>query len=217
MVDVTPADALHESCHATVARLLGLPVISATAALPKPLVRTKHRVLDLPKIAQVDLAGLAVDSEPVAIEMDLANARKHVTQWVRLQHGLPLDGKVPPALEGETADLLERLRVSTEEMVKNNRPAIDRVAAVLMKGTTLTQQDVDAAILGGPEQANLIAARLAEAIQDFVSTLQQITIAGGPDHEDDFERALGVIERQQKLACDVLRKWGFRPEREDLN
>ena len=137
----------------------------------------------------VDLAGLCVDSEPVRIEQDLANARHHVQRHVRLLHGLALDAAMTPALEDETEALLDRLHASTEEMVKNNRPAIDRVAAVLMNGTVLTQQDVDAAILGGPEQANLIAARLAEAISDFVSVLQQITVAAGLDLErlDDFD------------------------------
>ena len=89
MADVTPADALHEATHATIARLLALPVVSATAALPKPCVRTRHRIFyDLEKVAQVALAGLAVDSAPVAIAADLRNARQYAGQLVLIRHGL---------------------------------------------------------------------------------------------------------------------------------
>lgn len=34
MAEVSADNALHEAAHATVARLLGIPVISATVALP---------------------------------------------------------------------------------------------------------------------------------------------------------------------------------------
>lgn len=71
MADVSAENALHEACHATVARLLGIPVVSATAALPKPLVRTLSRLVDLEKITMVDLAGLAVDTVHEAIEADM--------------------------------------------------------------------------------------------------------------------------------------------------
>lgn len=91
-----------------------------------------------------------------------------------------------------------------------NRDAVDRVASALMAGTTLTQADVDAAILA-PEKADMIAARLVEATQDFVEALLEVSEARGPDHENDFERAVGCIKHMQRTAHDVLRQHGFEP------
>ena len=91
MADVSADNALHEAAHATVARLLGIPVVEASAVLPSPCVRTRHRIAELEKITMVDLAGLCVDTTPEAIETDLANAKQHAQRLVRMRHGLALD------------------------------------------------------------------------------------------------------------------------------
>lgn len=159
----------------------------------------------------VDLAGLAVDTAREAIGIDLANAQRHVQQSVRMRHGMALDGgMLPPALEDETRTLLARLRTSAADLVAKNRDAVGRVANALMAGTTLTQAEIDGAILA-PEKADQIAARLVEATQDFVEALLEISEAKGLDAEDDFERAVNCIKHMQGTAHDVLRQYGFEP------
>jgi phosphate uptake regulator len=213
MAEVTIDNATHEAAHATVARLLGLPVVSATAALPKPLVRTLHRPLvslDLEKEAKVALVGLALDSTPEGIEADLRNARQYAGQLVLIRHGLAGGVKLTEELKAEVAELMERLRISSAALVEENKDAVDRVARVLMTGATMNQTDIDAAILA-PEKAEQIATRLVEATQDFVEALFEIGEAKGADAEDDFERAVNCIKNMQRTARDVLRRHGFEP------
>lgn len=217
MADISIADAKHEAAHCVVARLLNLPVAEATAALPDPHVKTLHRLVDLEKVAMVALAGLCIDSAPEAIAMDLANAKQHLGRFVRARHGVALDGgTLPPALEAEAAAALERAHAATRVLVEENEAAIGRVTELLMADVEVDQQAIDAAI-SAPERADAIAARLFEATQDFVECLQEVTVARGPDLEDDYARACGAIEHQQQLACAVLRKYGLVPRRENLD
>jgi hypothetical protein len=57
-----------------------------------------------------------------------------------------------------------------------------------------------------------VAAALVEATGCFVEALQQISEAGGVDHEDDFERAVNCIRHMQQTAFDVLKKYNFEPK-----
>jgi hypothetical protein len=59
-----------------------------------------------------------------------------------------------------------------------------------------------------------IAVALVEATQDFVEALMLISETLGPDHEDDLERAIGVIKSMQRTAFDVLLQHGFEPRGE---
>jgi hypothetical protein len=72
--------------------------------------------------------------------------------------------------------------------------------------------EVDAAIAGG-EPA--LAEQFLQATEEFVETLQQITLAEGQDDADDFTRARNAIDNMRALACDVLRKYGFTPRRSE--
>lgn len=211
MAEVTIDNATHEAAHCVVARLVGLPVVSASAALPEPCVRTRHRPLyDLEKVAQVALAGLAVDSAPEAIEADLRNARQYAGQLVLIRRGLSGRVKLTDELNTEVAELVERLRASSAALVEENRDAVDRVASALMTGATMNQADIDEAILA-PEKADVIATRLVEALQDCIEALLEVSAARGADAEDDLERAVNCIKHMQGTAHDVLRQYGFEP------
>ena len=61
------------------------------------------------------------------------------------------------------------------------------------------------------------ASALAHAVDDLLETLQKITVAEGRNCLDDFERAVNAISAMQKLAVDVLKKYGFQPRRESLD
>jgi DNA-binding MurR/RpiR family transcriptional regulator len=55
------------------------------------------------------------------------------------------------------------------------------------------------------------AAKLLEAVGDFVESLQSISEARGLDDPDDFERACNAIINMQNIAFDALRRHGFEP------
>lgn len=46
---------------------------------------------------------------------------------------------------------------------------------------------------------------------DLIQALQLISQALGPDHDDDYERAVGAIKFMQSIAMDALRKHGIEP------
>jgi hypothetical protein len=135
----------HDACHATVARLLNIEVVHATASGDHPHVRTRFQNRDLEKIATVDLSGLATDgSSPETIALDERNA----------------------------------------------------VARCEQSEASKSEQ---------------IAARLVEALQDAIETLQEISEAKGADDEDDFTRACNAVINMQRTAIDCLRRHGFEP------
>jgi hypothetical protein len=128
------------------------------------------------------------------------------------------DAALPPALKTEVTEPLARQRAAAADLVTEHRDSIDRVAAALAGGAPLSETHIDAAMVLAPENVGTIADALISATQDFIETLLQITEAKGPGNiEDDFERATPALAYQQKLACDVLRRHGFTPRRENLN
>jgi hypothetical protein len=212
----TRAICQHEAAHAVVARALGIQVTHATA-VDRPHVKTRYRTCDLEKVVAVDLAGVAMDTSPEAIAADMSNAQRNARQAVLVRHGLAEDAAMPPSLESEVTELLSRQRAAAADLVTEHRNSIDRVASALADGAPLNQTEIDAAMALVPENAATIADALITATQDFFETLMQITEAAGADAEDDFERACNVIAHQQKIACEVLRRYGFVPRRTNLD
>jgi hypothetical protein len=200
--------ARHEAAHAVVARALGIQVLLATAG-EDARVRTRYQDRDLEKIVTIDLAGLAMDASPEAASQDLRNATEHAERVVLMRHGTD---RLTPDLRDEVTALVGRLRSTASTMVKENSAAIERVAAALAKGD-LDQAGVDAAMAtdaltfeevdevlasGAPE----LAAAFLQATEDFVESLQQISMAAGPWHEDVNEHA--VMRPSRSTVCQMI-------------
>ncbi len=134
------AIAAHEAGHCIAARMLGIDVVSATAA-GMPLTRTRWRGTAPLAIALVDLAGPAAEyaylrrTGRTVWRADLENARGRAQQIAALRHD-----------EAELNDELARLGAKAVALVERNWKAIERVAAALVTGGTLAQDDVDALI-----------------------------------------------------------------------
>jgi hypothetical protein len=200
----------HEACHATVARLLNIEVVHATASGDHPHVRTRFQNRDLEKIATVDLSGLATDgSSPETIALDERNAVARCEQSVLMRHGTRT---ITPDLRDEVTALVNRCAQAATKMVREHKPEIERVARALSAGGVLDQAAIDMAIDGETDEASKseqIAARLVEALQDAIETLQEISEAKGADDEDDFTRACNAVINMQRTAIDCLRRHGF--------
>ena len=151
------ATAAHESGHATIARAIGLDVRRASASSDDPGVITRWRVGIPPaeyastvkKLLLVDLSGPLAEcratgrSELGAARTDRRNAISRALRLVLDEHGLA-DAQLTDALRSEAAELVERLRPKAAALVEENWPAIERVAAALADGRTLTGDEVDA-------------------------------------------------------------------------
>jgi hypothetical protein len=147
---------LHEGAHAVLAAGLSdgaFQLVSATARQGDSRVRTRWRSVDAAqdaktheKLALIDLAGRAAELRHLrqaAWATDEASAAANAERVVLLRHGCP--GAEPSdAMKGEAAALLARLREQAEVLVEVNWPAIQRVAAALAGGGTMSAAEVDA-------------------------------------------------------------------------
>jgi hypothetical protein len=143
-----PADhatALHESCHAVIARILGLSVTRATADPANPHVHTPICAdeLVLERAIVVDLAAGVLDSSAAACATDENIAAARCRKVVAMRHRLAMDNDLAVRVH---AAILARLRRYAVALVHKHRPAIDRVAAKLAEGETLNQAEIDALI-----------------------------------------------------------------------
>jgi hypothetical protein len=59
-----------------------------------------------------------------------------------------------------------------------------------------------------------LAESFLRATEEFIETLQRVTVAEGKDDADDYIRAYNAIDNMRSLACNVRRKYGFTPRRE---
>ncbi|WP_425906578.1 hypothetical protein [Nitrobacter sp. TKz-YC02] len=163
----------HEAGHAVIARVLDIPVSYATldahdgAGAVVTTSSATHLALDdletPEKYAIVALAGpqaqhhyrpMSLAAQNHACEggwrVDRANATSLLAMLVLRQHGKPavpgsyveLDG---PETE-EFSRLFSRTTQKTADLVEENWPAIQRVAAALLSRPGLTEDDIDALI-----------------------------------------------------------------------
>ncbi|MGO9049545.1 MAG: hypothetical protein ACLP19_05230 [Xanthobacteraceae bacterium] len=137
----------HEAAHATIARLLGVEVIQATADPADPHVRTRFQntVPMLAKLATIDLAGAAMEEGHGHGEADEANAAARCAQMV----GMAFDGDPFEVLQQKSSVLLEELRADAKRLVARHVSEIAIVTAALAERGQLNQAEIDALLLRG--------------------------------------------------------------------
>jgi hypothetical protein len=134
--------AIHESAHATVARLLGIEVVAISVDAEQPHCRTRTRCSDnandevkrLTNLTLIDLAAGIVDDEAACV-LDLAAAVDRCQQIIRLRHRADPDAQLTHTQCIEAGSLLAELRARARLLVENHLGAIARLAAELKKGT----------------------------------------------------------------------------------
>jgi hypothetical protein len=131
---------VHESAHATVARLLGVSVVAISVADEQPFCRTRTRCSNIPadeverlkRLAIVDLAAGILDDETACL-LDLAAAADRCQQIIRLRHRADPDAQLTRTQCIEAENLLAELRERARLLVENHLGAIARLAAELKK------------------------------------------------------------------------------------
>lgn len=162
----------HEAGHAVIARVLDIPVSYATLnALDGASAVVTSRATHLPpddleapeKYAIVALAGpqaqhhyrpMSVAAQNRACDggwrVDRANATSLLAMLVLRQHGKPAVPGSYVELDGleteEFGRLFSRTIQKTADLVEENWPAIQRVAAALLSRPALTEDDIDVLI-----------------------------------------------------------------------
>jgi hypothetical protein len=167
------AIAHHEAGHAVIARVLDIPVSYATldaldgAGVVVTTPRTTHLApddLETPeRYAIVALAGPQAQHHyrPMSREaqnracdggwrVDRANATSLLAMLVLRQHGKPAEPGSYVELDGPETEEFDRLfsrtTQRTADLVEENWPAIQRVAAAMLSRPALTESDIDALI-----------------------------------------------------------------------
>jgi hypothetical protein len=134
--------ALHEAAHATIAKLVGIEVVSVSIDESNPHVRTRYRpgrtvaerIAALERLAVVDLAGTAIEPPPASAG-DERNARRRIEQIIMLQYGLNDGDKLNTEQLAKAAELRRQLFAKAEHMVAANLRSIMDEAAQLSRQT----------------------------------------------------------------------------------
>jgi hypothetical protein len=131
----------HESAHAVIGRLLGLPVMHASLDPPEIFVDYEEPPpeITLRRMVAVVLAGVAMTGSGGAV--DEQNATKRCRKIIAMRWGRI--GRVSQAVA-----LKRTMRKIARRLVRRNRATILRVAAELLRRGRLEQREIDA-LMGG--------------------------------------------------------------------
>lgn len=155
VVVYSPPVAIHEAGHATIARMLGIEVVRASAKPGAAAVRTRYKIggstaaeaaETIEALIVVDLAGATAEqratgrSEPGAARADERNALRRALR-LSLWTNTRLD---------EAAELVERSRPKAATLVEQHWPAIEAVAGALADDQVLTGSEIDALTAAAP-------------------------------------------------------------------
>jgi hypothetical protein len=128
--------AIHEAGHIVVARLLGVPIRSATMEPPQIITANRSGKLALRHDVLVDLSGPLASGSGEAID--------HVNALWRCRKIVAIEKRAPkPA---EAARLRRNLAAIARRLVRENAPAIKKVALALDAKGELSQGEIDALI-----------------------------------------------------------------------
>ena len=133
----------HESCHATVAKRLGLRVAYATVHPDRPHVRTLHRSDDPHAMAKLATVALAATFDDPSENARAFDERRAFERCQRIAMDQGNFGETFDGLHAAATVELERLRGFTKYLVAANADTITRVAEVLAKRITLNEADID--------------------------------------------------------------------------